>query len=72
MKILIFRTDIKTKKKFKAVKPLFNKHPSISNWSIDIEDIDNVLRIEATENLIESDVISLTKNQGFYCETLKD
>jgi hypothetical protein len=72
MKILIFRTDIKTKKKFKAVKPLFNKHPSISNWSIDIEDIDNILRIEATENLIESDVISLTKTQGFYCETLKD
>ena len=72
MKILIFRTDIKTKKKFKAIKPLFNKHPNISNWSIDIEDIDNVLRIEATESLIESDIISLTKTQGFYCEILKD
>jgi len=72
MKILIFRTDIKTKKKFKAIKPFFNKHPNISNWSIDIEDIDNVLRIEATENLIESDVINLTKTHGFYCETLKD
>ena len=72
MKILIFRTDIKTKKKFKAVKPLFNTHPSISNWSIDIEDIDNVLRIEATENLNENDVIHLTKTEGFYCEEMKD
>jgi len=72
MKILIFRTDIKTKKKFKAVKPIFNRHPSISSWSIDIEDIDNVLRIEASENLDERDVITLTNTQGFYCEALKD
>jgi len=72
MKILIFRTDIKTKKKFKVIKPLFNEHPGIYDWSIDIEDIDNVLRIEATENLIESDVINLSKIQGFYCEVLKD
>lgn len=72
MKILIFRTDIKTKKKVKAVKPIFNNHSSISNWSIDIEDIDNVLRIEATENLDESDVINLTSTRGFYCEVLND
>ncbi len=72
MKILIFRTNIKTKKKVKAIKPLFNNHPSISNWSIDIEDIDNVLRIEAAENLNETDVISLTNTRSFHCEALKD
>ncbi len=72
MKVLIFRTNIKTKKKVKAIKPLFNNHSSIGNWSIDIEDIDNVLRIEAAENLNESDVISLTNTQGFHCEALMD
>jgi len=72
MKLLILRTDIKTKKKVKLVKFLFNNHPNIINWSIDFEDIDNVLRIEATENLNESDIIDLMKIEGFYCEPLAD
>ena len=72
MKLLILKTDIKTKKKVKAVKPLFNNHPTISNWSIDIEDIDNVLRIEAQNDLNEKDLIHLVKACGFYCEALVD
>ena len=72
MKLVILRTDIKTKKKVKRMKPVFNNHPIINTWSIDTEDIDNVLRIEATGNLNESDVIHLTRMQGFYCEVLKD
>ncbi len=72
MKLLIFRTDIKTKKKVKAIKPLFNNHPGITDWSIDTEDIDNVLRIEAAENLNEHDVISLINTRGFYCDALTD
>lgn len=72
MKILIFRTDIKTKKKIKEVKPIYNNHSSILNWSIDMEDIDNVLRIEASGNFNESDVITLTNARGFNCEALED
>jgi len=72
MNILIFRTNIKTKKKVKAVKPLFNHHPVITAWSIDIEDIDNVLRIEAQDGLTEKDIIYLIKTHGFHCEVLPD
>ncbi len=72
MNLLIFRTDIKTKKKVKAMRPLFNNHPSITNWSIDIADIDNVLRIEADDDLKENDIIRLIKTSGFYCEVLAD
>lgn len=71
-KLLIFRTDIKTKKKVKAVKPLFNSHDNIIDWSVDLEDIDNVLWIKATEHLAESDVINLIKPTGFYCDALAD
>ncbi len=71
-KLLIFRTDIKTKKKVKAVKPLFNNHINILDWSVDLEDIDNVLWIKATEQLAESDVINLIKPIGFYCDALAD
>lgn len=71
-KLLIFRTDIKTKKKVKAVQSLFNKNANILDWSVDLEDIDNVLWIKATEQLVESDVINLIKPEGFYCDALAD
>lgn len=72
MKLLIFRTDIKTKKKVKSLKPLFKEQATINKWTVDTEDIDNVLRIEAAENLTENDIIYLLNNQGFYCEPLVD
>ncbi len=72
MNLLIFRTDIKTKKKVKALTPLFNNHPVITDWSIDLEDIDNVLRIEVQGDLNEKDIIHLVKTYGFYCEALAD
>ena len=72
MNLLIFRTDIKTKKKLKAIKPLFNNHPVITDWSIDLEDIDNVLRIQVQGDLEEEDIIHLVRMSGFYCEVLDD
>ncbi len=72
MKLIILRTDIKTKKKVKKIKPFLNKHPTILNWSIDLEDIDNVLRIEAAKNLKEEDIKQLVQKEGFYCDELPD
>lgn len=72
MKILIFQTDIQTRKKIKAVSTIFNNRSDIFRWSVDTEDIDNVLRIEADESLNEGDVINLTRAQGFSCEVLQD
>ena len=72
MKLFIFRTNIKTKKKVKRIKPLFNNHSGIIKWSIDLEDIDNVLRIEAFENFNETEVINLINMRGFYCDELSD
>lgn len=72
MKLLIFKTDIESQEKIEAVKPLFKNHTSIVDWSIDLEDIDNVLWIKATEPLAESDVINLIKVKGFYCDVLAD
>lgn len=72
MELLLFKTDIKTKKKIKIIAPIFNNHTSIFNWSVDTEDIDNVLRIETNKNLQENDVITLVKTKGFNCEILAD
>ncbi|MFC5047452.1 hypothetical protein ACFSTE_07010 [Aquimarina hainanensis] len=72
MELLIFCTDIKSRKKVRSISPTFNKHSDIINWSVDIEDIDNVLRIEATENLSEDDVINLVQTKGFFIQPLSD
>lgn len=70
MKLLIFQTNIDSQQHVETVQPLFNNHNSILDWSVDTEDIDNVLRIEATEHLHESDIINLMSTQGFYCDDL--
>ncbi len=53
MTLLIFQTNIKSKQKLNALSPIFNAHNGILEWSIDQEDIDNVLRIEAHTNTTE-------------------
>ena len=70
MNILIFKTDIETEQKLERVEPLFNNHPVILNWSVDTEDIDNVLRVEATQEAEERDIIYLVQACGFSCEEL--
>ena len=70
MNLLIFSTDITTKKKVDQISPLFSNNATINEWSIDTEDIDNVLRIETKSDLHESDIIHLLHNQGFQCEAL--
>ncbi len=70
--LFILRTDIKTKKKVKAIKPFLNNHSDIIKWTIDIEDIDNVLKIEATHNLNEHSIIKEIKLHGFFCDALED
>lgn len=72
MNVLVFKTDIGTKRAVEDVKHLFNQHPFISDWSVDTEDIDNVLRIVTEGLLFESDIISIIKAKGFNCQSLPD
>ena len=72
MNVLIFKTELETKIKVKTVMSIFDPHPCIIDWSIDTEDIDNVLRIEVFNTLKENDIITMMKTNGFYCEILPD
>lgn len=72
MELHIFKTDIKSKEKIGIVKPLLDNRLSIIDWCIDLEDIDNVLRVEAMNGLQEQEIIQLAKSEGFYCEPLPD
>ena len=72
MHVLVFSSNIELENQFIGLTTSFDKHFGILKWSIDIEDIDNVIRIEATENITEVDVIKLVKMNGFKIEPLPD
>lgn len=69
MDILIFETNVDTLKDEKMVKALFKGTAGIKSWSIDRQDEDKILRIEAlntSPKLIEG----LLHNAGFQCRQL--
>ncbi len=70
--LLILRTDIKTRQKVKIIEPFLDNHPLIINWSVDTEDIDNVLRIEIFNGINENDIAFLLKKCGFYGTALEN
>lgn len=70
MSLLIFKTDIRTKKNVRIVQSILRNVISASEFNVDLQDIDSVLRIETTKRLKEKEIILLLNKEGFYCETL--
>lgn len=68
--VLVFKTSVTKKKEVKKLRPLLNK--LINNkeqWNFDLEDCDNILRIESQK--LQAAIISSTLQvQGFDCEEL--
>jgi len=69
--LLIFKTNIGSKKQVAKVAKLLNDEDEILRWNIDLQDIDRVLRIEAI-NVGKHKIISIIENAGFFCEELAD
>ena len=69
--IHIFKTNIKTKQEVNVIKTLLNSYLEIMKFSIDLEDIDKVLRIEADKSLNKKFIIENIKSKGFICEELE-
>ncbi|MEO7530637.1 MAG: hypothetical protein ABIS69_04475 [Sediminibacterium sp.] len=71
MQILIFKTNLNNPELVNRVKPVIETMPGIRKWNVDIQDCDNVLRIEATE-LSSRSVEMVLQTAGYYCEELQD
>jgi hypothetical protein len=69
--LLIFKTNINCHKDVRCISSLLTTSVGIMKWSVDLTDIDNVLRIES-EHSDHSKVISLVANAGYFCEELLD
>jgi len=69
MEVLVFRTNVSSKRKVSKVKPLLTSVTAIKQWNFDLEDCDKVLRIEAT-GLNTGYVESLLHTAGFHCQEM--
>ena len=69
MEILVFKTNVTSKKKVSKISPLLTSVPTIKQWSFDLDDCDKVLRVVATE-LNTGFVESLLQAAGFKCQML--
>jgi len=67
--VLIFKTNIQTIGDRIRIKKTLDGNPLILQWNIDLEDIDCVLRIEAT-HLDHNDIIKMITGCGYNCEEL--
>jgi hypothetical protein len=71
MEILVFKTDVRSRKRVTALAPHLQRMKGIIKWNVDLQDVDKVLRIEC--NSIAPAVIENSLQQaGYYCEELTD
>jgi len=70
MDVLVFATSVEKPRQVSRVKPLLTAVPSINDWNFDLEDCDNILRIEA-KDVSPRYIESLLKTAGFECRELE-
>ena len=69
MEVLVFKTDVTSKRKVSKVSALLTAFPAIQQWNFDLDDCDKVLRIVAT-GLKPASVETLLQTAGFNCREL--
>ncbi|WP_157740621.1 hypothetical protein [Mucilaginibacter xinganensis] len=70
MDILVFTTNIEKPEHINQVKPLLTAVPAITGWNFDLEDCDNILRVEAS-NVSPRYIELLLQTAGYHCRELE-
>ena len=68
--IYVFKTSVKTKVQAKNLKPHFARLLPNVKWNFDLDDCDNILRIDSNENVVLA-VTDLLNDHRFDCEELE-
>ena len=69
METLKFKTSLKCSGCIKAITPGLNSMKTIEKWSVDLENPDKVLEVEASEDISEL-VIESVKKAGYLISQL--
>ncbi|WP_405415270.1 hypothetical protein [Maribacter sp. Asnod1-A12] len=68
--IYVFKTSVNTEIEIKELKPYIDKLFPFSKWNFDLEDCDNIFRIEIKESKPHL-IILFFKVFDFHCEKLE-
>lgn len=68
--IYVFKTSVKTKTQVKKLRSHINKILSCEKWNFDLEDCDNILRIDSGKNIVVK-ITELLKSHQYHCEELE-
>ena len=71
MNVWILKTNISSQSEFEKVKNTFDRNLDIYECTIDLDDIDKVVRI-ITNDLTLNAAESKIQNLGFFCKELED
>lgn len=70
--VLVFGTNLSNSQSVKHIAWVFDQHPYITDWNVDLQDVDKVLRVVTTNQVMEHEVIDIVRTFGFHCEPLSD
>ncbi|HMC86873.1 MAG TPA: hypothetical protein VKI61_15200 [Chitinophagaceae bacterium] len=71
MEILVFKTDLRNRKRVCSMAPHLEKMKGIIKWNVDLQDVDKVLRIESA-SISAGAIEKILQQNGYYCEELTD
>jgi hypothetical protein len=69
--VLVFMTNLRSKKDVRKIEGILNQVVGREGWSLDLADVDKVLRIE-TRSLPPERVVQLLEQAGYCCAELPD
>ena len=68
--IYVFKTSVKTKTQVKKLQPHINKILPGEKWNFDLDDCDNILRIDSVKKIVVK-ITELLKSHQYHCEELE-
>jgi hypothetical protein len=68
--IFVFKTNV-SPDDLETLQRLLDKHLQNSKWNFDLDDCDNIFRIDSQLQIAET-VIKLIQDNGYKCEELPD
>lgn len=71
MIVLVFKTWLNSRYDAQLIAEYLNKNEEVLAWNVDLEDWENILRIEANSEYIAEQIIENFNNFGFKCEELE-
>lgn len=68
--IYVFKTSVQTDEEIGILKPKLNRLSQSIKWNFDLEDCDNILRVDSPD-ILPKMIIDLLSKSNFECQELE-